>query len=152
MPDGDAKIQHHFGASAADNITGYRSFEAGSFKFRRDEYFAHIQWPGGIHQMPIDVFLRALMRDVAWGFFYGTVNFDTVFGTINYYGEVDMFAGKTNEAFTSVGRDFTERFQSDELMGTFKDMISDWTNEGYDPFAAPQETGVPWGKIGRAHV
>ena len=112
---------------------------------RRDEYFAHIQWPGGIHQMPIDVFLRALMRDVAWGFFYGTVNFDTVFGTINYYGEVDMFAGKTNEAFTSVGRDFTERFQSDELMTTVKDMVSDWTNEGYDPFAAPQETGVPWG-------
>lgn len=140
-----ADLQHHFGASAADNITGYRSFEAGSFKFRRDEYFAHIQWPGGIHQMPIDVFLRALMRDVAWGFFYGTVNFDTVFGTINYYGEVDMFAGKTNEAFTSVGRDFTERFQSDELMATFKDMVSDWTNEGYDPFAAPQETGVPWG-------
>ena len=34
------------------------------------------------------------MRDVAWGFFYGTVNFDTVFGTINYYGEVEMFAGE----------------------------------------------------------
>ena len=52
-----ADLHRHFGASAADNITGYRSFEAGSFKFRRDEYFAHIQWPGGIHQMPIDVFL-----------------------------------------------------------------------------------------------
>ena len=84
------------------------------------------------------------MRDVAWGFFYGTVNFDQVFGTVNYYGEVDMFAGKFNE-LTSVGRDFTERFKSDELMATFKDMISDWTNEGYDPFAAPQKTGVPWG-------
>ena len=33
--DGDVNLQNHFGASAADNITGYRSFEAGSFKFRR---------------------------------------------------------------------------------------------------------------------
>lgn len=25
-------------------------------------------------------------------------------------------------------------------------MISDWTNEGFDPFAAPRETGTPWGR------
>ena len=30
-------------------------------------------------------------------------------------------------------------------MNIFKQMISDWTNEGYDPFAAPMETGTPWG-------
>jgi Hydroquinone 1,2-dioxygenase large subunit N-terminal len=134
-----------FSVDPADNITGYKSFKAGSFSFRRDEYFAYITAPKGYHMMPADAFLRALMRDVAWGFFYGTVNFDQVFGTTNYYGEVDMFLGSTNEAYTSSGRDFIERFKSNELMDILKQMISDWTNEGYDPFAAPMETGVPWG-------
>jgi hypothetical protein len=128
-----------------DNVNGYRSFEAGSFAFRRDEYFARITWPTGSHVMPIDYFLRALMRDVAWGFFYGTVNFDAVFGTTNHYGEVTMFAGLYNDAYKRAGRDFSERFASDVLMDVFRQMIGDWTNEGYDPFAAPMETGVPWG-------
>jgi hypothetical protein len=94
------------------------------------------------------------------GFFYGTVNFDQVFGTTNYYGEVDMFLGATNEAYTSAGRDLMERFKSNELMDIFKQMVSDWTIEGYDPFAAPMETGTPWGvkngdndpAVGRARV
>ncbi|MDX1736903.1 MAG: hydroxyquinol 1,2-dioxygenase [Alphaproteobacteria bacterium] len=131
--------------SAADNVDGYKKFKAGDFEFKRDSYFVHINWPSGRHQMAIDVFLRALMRDVAWGFFYGTVNFDGVFGTTNYYGEVEMFAGAMNDAYTSTGRDFIQRFKSDELMAVFKSMISDWTNEGYDPFAAPLETNAPWG-------
>src|SRR5262245_23367156 len=134
-----------FSVDPADNITGYKAFKAGSFHFKRDEYFAYITTPKGFHTMPVDAFLRALMRDVAWGFFYGTVNFDQVFGTTNFYGEVDMFVGATNEAYVSAGRDFVERFKSDELMAIFKQMVSDWTNEGYDPFAAPMETGVPWG-------
>ena len=96
--------------------------------------------------MPIDYFLRALMRDVAWGFFYGTVNFDSVIGTTNYYGEVVLFAGLYNDAFRNAGRDFSERFSSDTLMGVFKAMVRNWTNEGYDPFAAPLETGAPWGR------
>ena len=134
-----------FTINPADNITGYKSFQAGSFSFRRDEYFCYVTTPTGTHTIPADAFLRALMRDVAWGFFYGTVNFDQVFGTTNYYGEVDMFVGATNEAYTAAGRDFVERFKSDKLMDIFKQMVSDWTNEGYDPFAAPMETGVPWG-------
>lgn len=136
----------HVGVSATSNETGYRNFEAGSFKFSRDEYFARISWPTGSHVMPIDYFLRALMRDVAWNFFYGTVNFDAVFGTTNHYGEVTMFAGLYNEAYRGAGRDFSERFSSDVLMGQFKAMIADWTNAGYDPFAAPMETGTPWGQ------
>ena len=135
----------NFAVDPADNVTGYKSFKAGSFNFRRDEYFAYVDTPNGFHTMPVDAFLRALMRDVAWGFFYGTVNFDQVFGTTNYYGEVDMFVGATNEAYTSAGREFIERFKSNDLMDIFKQMVSDWTNEGYDPFAAPMETGVPWG-------
>lgn len=138
-------VQTHFAVGSADEFTGYRSFQAGSFTFRRDEYFAHIAWPSGQHQIPIDAFLRALMRDVAWGFFYGTVSFDEVFGTTNHYGEVDMFAGALNEAFTATNRAHLERFKSAELMKAFRAMISDWTVKGYDPFAAPMETGTPWG-------
>jgi Hydroquinone 1,2-dioxygenase large subunit N-terminal len=129
----------------SDNRTGYKGFTIGSFEFCRDEYFTHIIWPTGRHTMAVDAFLRALMRDVAWGFFYGTVNFDGVFGTTNHYGTVDMFAGSMNEAFTSAGRDYVERFKSDDLMRAFREMISDWTNTGFDPFAAPMETGMPWG-------
>ena len=81
------------------NDFGYRSFALGGFKFERDEYFAHITWPGGTHTMPVDVFLRAMMRDLAWRFFYGTVNFDTVFGTTNHYGTVDVFAGLYNAGY-----------------------------------------------------
>ena len=138
-------ISKNFAVDPADNVTGYKSFHAGSFDFKRDEYFAYITTPKGFHTMPVDAFLRALMRDVAWGFFYGTVNFDQVFGTTNYYGEVDMFLGATNESYTSAARDFIEQFKSNELMDIFKQMVSDWTIEGYDPFAAPMETGAPWG-------
>jgi hypothetical protein len=140
-----AHLARHARVLAPDNVNGYQAFEAGSFSFRRDEYFARIAWPTGSHVVPIDYFLRALMRDVAWGFFYGTVNFDSVFGTTNHYGEVTMFAGLYNDAFRNAGRDFSERFSSDALMAIFKAMISDWTNAGYDPFAAPMETGAPWG-------
>ena len=141
-----AHLAKHTKVLPADNQNGYQSFEAGSFSFHRDEYFARITWPGGSHVMPIDYFMRALMRDVAWNFFYGTVNFDSVIGTTNYYGEVVLFAGLYNDAFRKAGREFTERFASDTLMGVFKAMIRNWTNEGYDPFAAPLETGAPWGR------
>ena len=136
-------LSRSFHVSPVDNVTGYRSFEAGSFRFRRNEYFVEIECPNVSHTMPADAFLRALMRDVAWGFFYGTVNFDEVLGTTNYYGEVDMFLGATNGAYVSAGREFVERFKSNELMDILKQMVSDWTNEGYDPFAAPMETGAP---------
>jgi hypothetical protein len=138
-------IEHALDVLPADNFTGYRSFRAGSFEFSRDEYFAHIRTAHVRHQMPVDAFLRALMRDVAWGFFYGTVNFDGVLGTTNYYGEVELFLGATNDIYVKAGRDVTERFRADELMAIFKQMIGDWTNAGYDPFAAPMETGAPWG-------
>ena len=138
--------QHAFATNPPDNYTGYKSFQAGSFSFRRDEYFAHITWPKGRHQLAVDAFLRALMRDVAWNFFYGTVNFDHVFGTTNLYGQVEMFAGSYNDAYKNGGIDHLETFESEELMAVFKEMIADWTNEEYDPFAAPQETKDPWGR------
>lgn len=138
-------LQTNFRTIAPDSSTGFKAFKAGAFSFARDEYFVNISWPDGKHSMPIDAFLRALMRDIAWGFFYGTVNFDGVFGTTNHYGEVEMFAGSMNEAYTSTKRDFLQRFAAADLMKTFREMIDDWTIEGYDPFAAPMETSVPWG-------
>ncbi|MCH8187957.1 MAG: hydroxyquinol 1,2-dioxygenase [Proteobacteria bacterium] len=135
-------------ASDPSNVTGYRSFELGSFKFKRDEYFVNITWKtkdGEItHYMSADVFLRALMRDVAWNFFYFQINFDTVFGTNNLYGTVEMFAGSYDEAYREAGLNLTETFETPEILATFKAMLDDWTNAGFDPFAAPEETGTAW--------
>jgi Hydroquinone 1,2-dioxygenase large subunit N-terminal len=130
---------------AKTNDAGYQSFEIGGFEFRRDEYFAYVRSPKAEHQMSIDAFLRALQRDVAWNFFYGLVNFDHVLGTFNHYGTVEMFLGRFNESFRGSGRDYNERFDAEPLMKTFRAMLDDWTNEGFDPFAAPGETGTPFG-------
>ena len=124
---------------------GYETFQTGKFTFKRDEYFAHIHCPTGRHIMPVDAFLRALMRDVAWGFFYGTVNFDNVFGTVNHYGTVEMFFGLFNEAYRSTNTHFVETFDSKDLRKTFEAMLENWTSEGFDPFAAPEETGQAYG-------
>ena len=85
-------------AAEAVNQFGYRSFALGVFKFERDEYFAHINWPGGSHTMSVETFLRALIRDLAWNFFYGMVNFDHVFGTTNHYGNVDVFTATSTSS------------------------------------------------------
>jgi hypothetical protein len=117
----------------------------GEFSFSRDEYFAHITWPTGSHVMSIDGFLRAVQRDVAWNFFYGTVNFDHVIGTLNHYGTVDMFAGTFNDAYRKAELDHLETFRSEEILAAFKAILDGWTNAGFDPFAAPEETGTAWG-------
>jgi len=85
--------------SEGTNAEGYHEFSLGEFTFRRDEFFVYIGWPTGNHIMSADAFLRALQRDVAWDFFYGVVNFDGVFGTVNHYGTVDIFAGRYNESY-----------------------------------------------------
>jgi len=127
------------------NKLGYQAFSIGKFGFERDEYFAHIKYPGNTHMMPIEAFLRALMRDVAWGFFYGTVNFDAVFGTINHYGTVEMYVGLNNQAYRNSHQEYVETFQSKDLKKVFEAILADWTNAGFDPFAAPEETGEAFG-------
>ncbi len=127
------------------NQHGYREFALGAFRFRRDEYFAHISWPTGKHVASVDSFLRALQRDVAWDFFYGTVNFDDVFGTVNHYGTVDMFAGRFNDAYRKAELDHTENFATPLILDTFKGILADWTNAAFDPFASPAETDKPFG-------
>ena len=56
---------NHTAAPTTGRDLGYQTFSIGKFRFERDEYFAHIYYPSGRHIMPIDAFLRALMRDVA---------------------------------------------------------------------------------------
>jgi len=124
---------------------GYRRFRLGGFEFRRDRYFAHVKWPKGSHSLDVTAFAKALMRDVAWGFFYGWVNFDDVFGTTNHYGTVDVYAGRYNAGFRAAGTDYFETFPTSQAGATFNAMLEDWTNEGFDPFAAPQETGNAYG-------
>jgi hypothetical protein len=85
--------------SVEPNQHGYREFTLGQFSFARDEYFAHVRWPQASHMIPVDALLRAIQRDVAWGFFYGIVNFDAVVGTVNHYGTVELFAGRFNEHY-----------------------------------------------------
>src|SRR5919198_355103 len=131
--------------SAEPNAEGYHEFRLGEFRFRRDEYFAYIGWPTGNHVMSVDAFLRALQRDVAWDFFYGTVNFDGVFGTVNHYGTVDMFAGRYNDAYRKAELDYSENLPTPQIRESFKAILSDWTNETFDPFASPHETGPAFG-------
>jgi hypothetical protein len=131
--------------TSAPNSEGYREFTLGQFTFKRDEYFAYIGWPTGSHIMSVDAFLRALQRDVAWNFFYGIVNFDGVFGTMNHYGTVDIFAGRYNDAYRKAELDYTENIETSIIKGVFENMLDDWTNETFDPFASPHETGSAFG-------
>jgi hypothetical protein len=130
---------------SAPNAQGYREFTLGQLRFKRDEYFAYISWPTGSHIMSVDAFLRALQRDVAWNFFYGIVNFDGVFGTMNHYGTVDIFAGRYNDAYRKAELDYTENIETSIIKGVFEAMLDDWTNETFDPFASPHETGSAFG-------
>ena len=127
------------------NIQGYREFSLGEFQFRRDEYFVYLTWPTGSHVLSADAFLRALQRDVAWEFFYGIVNFDGVLGTVNHYGTVDLFAGRYNDAYRKAELDHVENFPTPQIKATFEQMLDDWTNQTFDPFAAPRETGSAFG-------
>ena len=127
------------------NEFGYRTFRLGEIEFTRNEYFVYVRWPTGSHVMSADAFLKALQRDVAWDFFYGIVNFDGVVGTVNHYGTVDLFAGRYNDAYRKAELDHLENFDTPLIRETFKSMLDDWTNEGFDPFASPTETGSAFG-------
>jgi hypothetical protein len=131
-----------------DPKTGFCPFALGKFLLRRDEYFVIVSWPtpkGQMeHRLSADAFLRALMRDVAWGFFYGVVNFDAMFGSRNLYGRVEFFAGRYMPAYRDAGLSYVEEFDAGDAMTTCKAILRDWCSAGFDPFAAPEETGSHW--------
>ena len=117
----DAKVQR----LTTDEATGYTAFQLGSFTFRRDEYFAHVSWPKGNHIIEIDRFLRATVRDIGWGFFYGWIFFDDVFGTTNLYGTVDIFAGSYDKGCKDAGVDLLETFTADAVSEAFTAISQD---------------------------
>ncbi|MBN8832620.1 MAG: hydroxyquinol 1,2-dioxygenase [Sphingomonadales bacterium] len=141
-------LDHTITRVSVDEVTGYTSFKLGSFEFRRDEYFAHITWPKGSHIIEIDRFLRAMVRDIGWGFFYGWIFFDDVFGTTNHYGTVDVFAGSYDRGCKEAGIDFLETFSAQAVSEAFEAISRDWISNGYDPLNAPLETGTPIGPKG----
>ena len=135
--------------SASTNKQGYHSFQFGGFEFARDEYFVHIKWPKGKHTMEVDRFLRAMVRDIGWGFFYGWIFFDDIFGTHNHYGTVDIFAGTYDQGCKAAGIDFIQRFTAEAVSNAFATISTDWISKGYDPLSAPLETGSPMGSKGQ---
>jgi hypothetical protein len=121
---------------------------ARQLQLRRDEYFVHIGWKTRdgrpmSHTLDAGSYLRALMRDVAWGFFYGWVNFDDVFGTVNHYESVDLYAGSFNGTMKDAGIDLLENFPTAQIRATFEAMLDDWTNEAFDPFARRRKPARP---------
>jgi len=68
-----------------------------------------------------------------------------VVGTVNHYGNVDLYAGRFNEHYRKAGRDYSENFPAELITRVFQAILEDWTNAAFDPFAAPQETGSAFG-------
>lgn len=134
--------------TGTDDVTGYSSFSLGSFNFRRDEYFVHVTWPKGSRIIEVDRFLRAMVRDIGWGFFYGWIFFDDVFGTTNHYGTVDLFAGSYDRGCKEAGIDMLETFPAENVAEAFEAIAQNWISVGYDPLNAPLETGTPIGPKG----
>lgn len=86
-----------------------------------------------------------MVRDIGWGFFYGWIFFDDVFGTTNHYGTVDLFAGAYDQDCKAQGIDHLETFPTEVVKDAFETISRNWINEGYDPLSAPLETGSPLG-------
>ncbi|VVO00023.1 hypothetical protein PS708_02576 [Pseudomonas fluorescens] len=129
--------------------TEYQLFSLGQFSFSRDNNFAIIRWPGGVHYMHVELFLSAMVRDLGWEFLYGWIFFDDIFGTINYYGKVEVFAGTHHPSYKKAGIAYHETFDTEQVLEVFQGIANDWINEGYDPLCVPRETGSAHGPKGR---
>jgi hypothetical protein len=70
--------------------------------------------------MDVGNHLRALMRDMAWGFFYGWVSFDQVVGTVNKYTSVDLYAGSCKATIKTAGVDLVKNFPTEQIRATFE--------------------------------
>ena len=140
-------------ASSPDATHGYKSFTLGAAS-RSGATSTSRTSPGKqrdgrtlSHTMDAGNFLRAMMRDVAWGFFYGWVNFDHMHGAPSTSTpRSDLYAGSYNATMKEAGVDLLENFPTEQIRATFEQMLDDWTNQSFDPFSAPQETGTPYGR------
>lgn len=135
--------------SEPDPVLGYSSFQLGQFRFSRDAYFARIEWPHAVQTMEVGHFLHVLTRTLGQNFFYGWVYFDEVFGTVNHYGQVEVFAGYYSDAHQKAGTAYREMLPTPQVEAVFRAIAKDWMNEGYDPMAARGATGTPFGAKGK---
>ena len=128
--------------SGDPNEAGYRPFRLGEFKFRRDEYFVYIDWPTGRHVMPVDAFLAR-----SCGTWPGTSSTASSTSTTSSAPSTTTAPSTCSSASStrptaSRARPLSRTFDSNDCARYFEDMLDDWTNEGFDPFASPDETGT----------
>ena len=124
------------------------SFELGGFSFRRDEYFAHINWKttrrpaavahAGHQQLPARADARRGLGLFLWR--RQLRPRDRHHQPLQDGGP--LRAARYNATMKAAGVDRLENFPTEQIAKVFFDMLDDWTNEGFDPFAAPQETGT----------
>ncbi|PXX62286.1 hypothetical protein DFR70_107153 [Nocardia tenerifensis] len=134
--------------TSTPNEFGYRRFDLGSFQFTRDEYFARITWPTGSHLMEVGQFLHVLVRTMGQDFFFGWVFFDDVFGTVNHYGKIELFAGTYSPAHRAAGAAHSEYHTAEDMHALFHAIATDWISAGYDPMADSADAGSPFGPKG----
>ena len=130
---------------------GYETFELGGFTFRRDEYFAHIGWKTRdgrpmSHTMDVGEFPARADARCGVGFLLWRRQLRRRDRHDQPLQAVDLYAGAYNATMKSAGVDRLEDFPTEQIAVSFQQMLDDWTNEGFDPFAAPQETGSPYGR------
>ncbi|MCW5262003.1 hydroxyquinol 1,2-dioxygenase [Verminephrobacter eiseniae] len=136
-------------STRTESELGYASYRLGEYQFSRDRNFVRIDWGKAAHLIPVDQFMAALARDIGWKFLYGWIFFDDVFGTVNHYGQVEVFAGKHNPAYIQASVAHAETFPTEEILAVFRAMTQDWISEGYDPLAVPTQTGSAVGPKGK---
>jgi hypothetical protein len=103
--------QAHVIESKPDPVLGYKAYTLGGFKFRRDEYFAHIsdgerRSPDEPHDQPISRRRCAM----SLGILLRLGQLRPAFGTANRYKTVDLFAGSYNATMKAAGIDRLENF------------------------------------------
>ena len=136
-----------------DPVLGYRKFRSAASASTATRTSSTSRWPKGSHTIEIDRFLRAMVRDIGWGFFYGWIFFDDIFGTQNHYGTVDIFAGTYSKGHQDQGprlpRDVHRR---DGARRVRDDLASTGSTRATTRCSAPLETGSPLGpKTTEAH-
>ena len=121
------------------NEYGYRNFQLGGFTFKRDEYFVAHRLAG---RQPYDagrcVPARADARRVV-EFLSTASSTSTRSSAPPIITAPSMFSRvSTMRGYRAQNKHYVESFKGDELRNGFAEMLADWTNEGFDPFAAPE--------------
>jgi|GEM_PF-6864411 len=126
------RTQSNTVSSKSASQVKFRSFQLGAFHFARDAYFAWIVWPQAVQPIEIGRFLDVLTRTLERQFSYGWVFFDDTddtFGTVNLYGEVELFAGQSY-ACQRAGLAYTETLPIEQVQNVFLEIARDWADEG----------------------